>query len=120
MVTQQQPTSASDSSHYSLLALYPERERSALAKRDLKLIYSIAGPAVLHMLLAARVLRRRYLTTVLRVIGGEDYATMTHGARLKPPYDFRLAALYLDPAGGPGETEQLLQVFEESGAEPQK
>ncbi len=97
-----------------------ERIVAALAKRDLKLIYSIAGPAVLHMLLAARVLRRLYLTTVLRVIGGEDYATMTRGARLAPPYDFRLAALYLDPAGGPGGTEQLLQVFEHSGAERQQ
>jgi riboflavin biosynthesis pyrimidine reductase len=93
---------------------------AALAKRALRLIYSIAGPAVLHMLLAAGVLRRLYLTTVLRVIGGEDYATMTRGARLVPPYDFRLAALYLDPRGGPDGSEQLLQVFEHNEEKPQK
>jgi len=91
---------------------------AALGERGLDLIYSIAGPAVLHMLLTARVLRRLYLTTVLRVLGGEDFATMTRGARLAPPYNLRLAALYLDPAGGPGATEQLLQVFEQCEAAP--
>lgn len=40
------------------------------------------------------------------------------GARLAPPYDLRLAALYLDPAGGPGANERLLQVFEQFGAAP--
>lgn len=84
---------------------------SALAERELNLVYSIAGPAILHMLLAARVLRRLYLTTVLRVLGGEDYATIARGSRLAPPYDFRLAALYLDP-GGPDGVEQLLQVYD--------
>jgi riboflavin biosynthesis pyrimidine reductase len=112
-----------DGEHVDLIRVGGERVEGArlvvaLAERDLKLIYSIAGPAVLHMLLAARVLRRLYLTTVLRVIGGEDYATMTRGARLAPPYDFRLAALYLDPAGGPGGIEQLLQVFEQRGDVP--
>jgi riboflavin biosynthesis pyrimidine reductase len=84
---------------------------AALAERDLKLVYSIAGPGVLHTLLAARVLHRLYLTTVLRVLGGEEYATIARGPRLSPPCDFRLAGLYLDP-GGPGGVEQLLQVFE--------
>jgi len=114
------PPRRRDDEHVDLIRVGGERVEgtrlvTALADRDLKLIYSIAGPAVLHMLLAARVLRRLYLTTVLRVIGGEDYATMTRGERLAPPYDFRLAALYLDPAGGPGGIEQLLQVFEQIG-----
>jgi len=84
---------------------------AALAKRDLRLLYSVAGPAVLHTLLAARILRRLYMTTVLRILGGEDYATLARGPHLDPAYDFRLAALYLDP-DGPDGVQQLLQVFD--------
>jgi riboflavin biosynthesis pyrimidine reductase len=88
-----------------------DRLVAALGNRDLTLIYSIAGPAVLHMLLTAGVLDRLYLTTVLRVLGGKEYVTMARGERLTPPYDFCLSALYLDPHG-PDGVEQLLQVFD--------
>ena len=83
---------------------------AALAERDLRLLYSLAGPSVLHTLLAARVLRRLNMTTVLPVLGGEDYATIARGPHLDPAYDFRLAVLYLDP-DGPDGVQQLLQVF---------
>ena len=83
----------------------------ALKKRQLLLVYSLAGPAVMHTLLEAKVLRRLYLTTVLRVISGEHYATMAKGKRLDIPYDFELAALYLDEKG-PDGVQQLLQVFD--------
>lgn len=83
----------------------------ALAERDLRLVYSIAGPEVLHTLLSAGVLQRIYITTVLRVLSGNDYATLIEGPTLEPPYDFRLAALYLD-RHGPDGVEQLLQVFD--------
>lgn len=84
---------------------------AALEKHGLRLIFSIAGPGVLHTLLEARVLRRLYLTTVLRVLSGTDYATMAKGAPLDPPYDFQLTALYLD-SSGPDGVQQLLQVFD--------
>lgn len=84
---------------------------AALAARRLALVYSIAGPAVMHTLLEARVLSRLYLTTVLRVLSGEHYATMAIGKPLDLPYDFKLAALYLDESG-PNSVQQRLQVFD--------
>lgn len=83
----------------------------ALQQRDLRLIYAVAGPAVLHTLLEARVLRRLYLTTVLRALSGTDYATLARGDRLDSAYDFDLAALYLDHHG-PDGVQQLLQVYD--------
>jgi riboflavin biosynthesis pyrimidine reductase len=88
-----------------------QRLISALTDRQLRLIYSTAGPAVLHLLLRARVLQRLYLTTVTRILGGVDYATLVLGERLAPPFDFTLAALYLD-AHGPNGIEQLMQVYD--------
>lgn len=84
---------------------------AGLLARDIRLIYSIAGPAVMHTLLAAGVLGRLYLTTVLRVLSGKDYASMIEGSLLDPPYDFELNALYLDDHG-PDGVQQLLQVFD--------
>jgi len=93
------------------------RLAAALAERGMGLVYSIAGPAVLHMLLSARVLQRIYLTTVLRILAGEAYASLAQGSVLDPPYDFRLAALYLD-RHGPDGVEQLLQVYDRREAAP--
>jgi hypothetical protein len=70
---------------------------------------------VLHLLLRSRVLHRLYLTTVTRVLGGDDYATLVLGERLAPPYDFALSALYLD-AQGPDGVEQLMQVYDRRDA----
>jgi riboflavin biosynthesis pyrimidine reductase len=90
----------------------------ALGERGLRLVYSIAGPAVLHTLLRARVLQRIYLTTVMRVLAGDSFATLARGARLEPPCDFRLAALYLD-RHGPDGIGQIFQVYERSeGSRP--
>jgi riboflavin biosynthesis pyrimidine reductase len=83
----------------------------ALQQLNLNLVYSIAGPGVMHMLLEARVLQRLYLTTVLRVLSGTDYATMAAGAHLDPPYDFKLSELFLDNHG-PDGIQQLLQVYD--------
>ena len=83
----------------------------ALGERGLRLVYSIAGPAVLHMLISSRVLRRIYLTTVMRVLAGNSFATLARGALLEQPCDFRLAALYLD-RHGPDGVEQLFQVYD--------
>jgi riboflavin biosynthesis pyrimidine reductase len=90
---------------------------AALAERGIGLVYSIAGPAVLHMLLSAGVLQRIYLTTVLRILAGDAYATLASGKLLDPPFDLRLTALYLDPRG-PDGVEQLLQVYDRREAVP--
>lgn len=87
---------------------------AALAEREIRLAFSIAGPAVLYLLLRARVLQRLYLTTVLRVLAGDSYATLARGPVLDPPYDLQLAALYLD-RHGPDGVEQLLQVYDARG-----
>jgi riboflavin biosynthesis pyrimidine reductase len=81
-----------------------------LSQNGYRLIYSIAGPEVMHTLLAAGVLWRIYLTTVTRVLGGEGYATLVRGPKLEPVRDFELSALYLDRYG-PDDVEQLLQVY---------
>jgi riboflavin biosynthesis pyrimidine reductase len=83
----------------------------ALEKQGLKLVYSIAGPGVLHTLLEAGMLRRLYLTTVLRLLSGTHYATMARGEPLEPARDFSLSALYLDDHG-PDGVQQLLQVYD--------
>ncbi|WP_260294003.1 dihydrofolate reductase family protein [Sedimenticola hydrogenitrophicus] len=82
-----------------------------LAKRELRLVYSIAGPEIMHVLLAADVLQRLYLTTALRILAGNHYATIVHGPGFRTPVDFRLSALYLD-SQGPDGVEQLLQVYD--------
>jgi riboflavin biosynthesis pyrimidine reductase len=84
---------------------------AALVERQIRLIYSTAGPAVLHMLLSSGVLQRLYLTTVLRILAGDAYATLARGAQLDPPYDFELAALYLD-RHGPDGVPQCMQVYD--------
>jgi riboflavin biosynthesis pyrimidine reductase len=83
----------------------------ALRIKGLSLVYSVAGPEVMHTLLRAGVLHRLYLTTVFRALAGDYYATLVRGVRFDPPVDFRLAALYLD-AEGPRGVQQLLQVYE--------
>ena len=84
---------------------------AALVERRIRLIYSTAGPAVLHMLVSSGVLQRLYLTTVLRVLAGEAYATLVRGTQLNPPYDFELRTLYLD-RHGPDQVPQLMQVYD--------
>jgi riboflavin biosynthesis pyrimidine reductase len=87
-----------------------------LSEKGFRLIYSIAGPEVMHTLLTAGVLWRIYMTTVMRVLSGEEYATLAHGPKLDPVRDFELSALYLDRYG-PDDVEQLLQVYtRKSGA----
>lgn len=83
----------------------------ALNERSIRLIYSTAGPEVLHLLLRSDVLQRLYLTTVARVLAGSEFATLVHGPKLEPPCDFSLSALYFDPAGAHG-VGQLLQVYD--------
>ena len=85
----------------------------ALMQEGLKLIFSMAGPLVMHTLLAANVLDRLYMTTVLRILSGAEFATIARGDLLDPAYDFTLSALYLD-THGPDDVEQLLQVYDKS------
>ncbi len=78
-------------------------EGKLFAQRALELgyrvIYSSAGPKILHLLLKDNVLNRLYLTFANRVLGGNPFATIVDGALLEPAVDFKMNALYLDAAG---------------------
>ncbi len=84
---------------------------SELAKHDIRLIYSVAGPKVMATLLEARVVDRLYLTTALRLLSGTSFSTLCEGAVLSPPYDFQLSELYLDQDGAQG-APQLMSVLD--------
>jgi riboflavin biosynthesis pyrimidine reductase len=74
-----------------------------LGELGFHLIYSAAGPKVLHLLLVDGVLDRLYLTFAARILGGDPFATILDGSLLPEPADFILRNLYLDPhAPGPG------------------
>lgn len=63
-------------------------------ERGYRTLYSIAGPEVLHTLLASSRIDRLYLTHTLRLIGGRDYDTLTRGDKLTPPRDWQLHELH--------------------------
>jgi riboflavin biosynthesis pyrimidine reductase/uncharacterized membrane protein YbhN (UPF0104 family) len=67
-----------------------------------RVIYSAAGPQVLHLLLADRVLDRLYLTHVNRLLAGESYATIVEGPLLKPAVGLKIHSVFLDSAGAEG------------------
>jgi riboflavin biosynthesis pyrimidine reductase len=76
---------------------------SALARHGLPLIYSIAGPRVLRLLLQDGVLDRLYLTVVQRLLGGAGEDTLLAGPPLPAPADFLPCGLHFDPhTPGPG------------------
>jgi riboflavin biosynthesis pyrimidine reductase len=65
-------------------------------------VYSAAGPRVLHLLLAGRVLDQLYLTHANRLLGGDPVATILEGPLLEPAVDLKIETIYLDPAGVDG------------------
>lgn len=69
--------------------------------RDLgyQTVYSAAGPRILHLLLAADVLDRLYLTYANRLLGGQPYSSIVEGDLLETPVDMRLHTLNYDPHG---------------------
>jgi riboflavin biosynthesis pyrimidine reductase len=83
---------------------------SSLHDMGYKLIYSTAGPNILHMLLADEVLDRLYLTLAMRILGGNPISTIAEGPLLDPPAGFELHSLFLDPEG-PSGVGQLFGTF---------
>jgi len=74
-------------------------------------IYAIAGPAVCHTLLAARVLDRLYLTITHQLLSGDAFDTFTRGEPLVPAQGMRLISLYQDLHAPPGAS-QWFATFE--------
>lgn len=82
-----------------------------LAALGYKSIYAIAGPAVFHTLLQARVIDRLYLTITQQLLGGDVVDTLTRGPLLRPVQNMQLVNLYHDPHA-PANAGQLLGIFE--------
>lgn len=72
-----------------------------------RVAYSAAGPQVHHLLLAAGVLNRLYLTLANRMLAGEIYSSILEGNLLVPAADVRLNTVYYDPLG----VDDLGQLF---------
>lgn len=89
----------------------------ALAARGLRYGYAIAGPEVLRTLVAEDCLDRLYLTTVLRLLGGDRIATLMAGDSLPAAADFVLREAWLDQGEGVAPA-QLLQAFDRASSPP--
>lgn len=74
-----------------------ERLAQTLAELGYRFVYSAAGPQILHLLAAGRVLDRLYLTFAGKLLGGEQFASIVAGPLFDPPVTAKLASLYLDP-----------------------
>jgi hypothetical protein len=75
------------------------------------MIYSAAGPKVLHMLLHAAVLNRLYLTLTARLLAGDPFSSIIEGPILPGPADLQLRHIYLDPLA-PGPGGQLFTAYD--------
>lgn len=82
---------------------------AGLTARGYRNIYSIAGPRVLHTLLAGGALDRLYLTLAQVILGGAGDTLMPDEA-LDTPAGFTLQALYLDPHAPPGVGQMLMTL----------
>jgi riboflavin biosynthesis pyrimidine reductase len=83
----------------------------ALQKTGYHVIYSAAGPKVLHMLLQGAVLNRLYLTLVARLLAGDPFSSIIEGPLLQESTDLELRHLYLDPLT-PGPGGQLFTAYD--------
>lgn len=84
---------------------------AALAQEGFGNIDMIGGGMLLDMLLVDSVFDRLYLTQACRILGGQPFDTLTTGALLDPPADFKLRSFCYDPAVG-NVVEQLFVVFD--------
>jgi riboflavin biosynthesis pyrimidine reductase len=82
---------------------------TALGDKGYTTIDMVAGPEILHALLADGMLNRLYLTQVPTILGGISFDTLSKGLQLNPPSDFSLRSLYYDPDEA---RSQLFAVYE--------
>lgn len=76
-----------------------DRLVQAMAELGYRTIYSATGPKVLHLLLAADVLDRLYVTLAGRLLGGQPFSTIVEGPLLVPPVGMKLSTTTFDPLG---------------------
>ena len=84
-----------------------DRLMQTMAELGYRTIYSATGPKVLHLLLAAGVLDRLYLTLANRLLGGQPFSTIVEGPLLAPPIGMTLSTAVFDPSG----LDEMGQLF---------
>lgn len=75
---------------------------AAMTELGYGVVYSAAGPRVLHLLLADDLLDRLYLTVVGRLLGGAPFASIVEGDLFQSPVDMQLNSVYHD-SHNPGQ-----------------
>ncbi len=76
-----------------------------------RVVYSAAGPRIMHMLVAGGVLDRLYLTHAPKLLGGHAFTTILEGGLLDSAESMRLVSLFHDPAALDG-LGQLFVAYE--------
>ena len=84
---------------------------TSLSDLGYRMVYSATGPRVLHLLLAAGMLDRLYLTRTNRMLGGDPFSSIVEGRLLDPPVDFELVSAHYDPHALDG-LGQLLSAYQ--------
>jgi riboflavin biosynthesis pyrimidine reductase len=79
-----------------------------------QVIYSAAGPQILHLLLVGEVLDRLYLTITHRLLGGETFSSILEGELLSPAAGMHLESIYLDQYALDG-LGQLFCCYDQAG-----
>ncbi len=79
--------------------------------------YLIAGPRMLDTMLRQQQLGRLFLTITHQILGGEQFSTLSVGARLGPAGYLRLHTLYYDAALPEGAGQWFAQ-FEPGPVSP--
>jgi len=74
-----------------------------------KTVYAAAGPKIHHLLLAAGVVDRLYLTYANRLLGGDPFSSVVDGPLLEPPVDMTVSAVYYDPHAPDGLGQLFVQ-----------
>jgi riboflavin biosynthesis pyrimidine reductase len=84
---------------------------TTLSELGYRNVYSATGPRVLHLLLAAGMLDRLYLTQTSRLLGGDPFSSIVEGQLLKPAFDLELISVHYDPHALDG-VGQLLTTYQ--------
>lgn len=79
-----------------------------MAELGYRTVYSAAGPRIAHLLLAAGVLDRLYLTHAGRLLGGDPFSSIVEGPLFTQAVDMRLNTLIHDPAALDGLGQLLV------------
>ena len=68
-----------------------------LSAQGYRFVYSAAGPQILHLLLASKMLNRLYLSHANKLLGGRPFSTIVDGDLFPDGVDLTLYSLYFDP-----------------------